>query len=363
MIVEFNDRHGSAAALAVAGGRFAPAEAGEPSDTIDLTAYWVLPGMVDAHAHLAADSIEGLLADAPEADPERMRANGRRQLSGGVLAALDKGFRSDTSLAYLDVDPAARPYVEMAGGMIATHGGYYDGYGLEVDGGELAAAVAAKAATAAGWVKIVGDWPRRGEGPRPNFTEEELADAVAIAHRAGVRVSVHTMAPHAPGYAVAAGVDSIEHGLFLTASDVEELGARGGAWVPTLAAVESLIEFLGAGSSGGKLLGDGVDNVRSLLPGALEAGVHLMCGTDLAIPHGGVAVEAAALVAAGLTAEEAVDAVSWNAHRYLRRHPPLTAGADADLVAFAGDPREDISALSSPMLAMRRGVILFDRLA
>ena len=105
---------------------------------------------------------------------------------------------------------------------------------------------------------------------------------------------------------MAAGVDSIEHGLFLTAEDVTALGARGGCWVPTVAAMEATRDELGPTSSGGRLFAQGLDNVRSLLPGALEQGVVVLAGTDLQVPHGQVAAEALRLHEYGLSPAEVV---------------------------------------------------------
>jgi imidazolonepropionase-like amidohydrolase len=345
--------------LGVAGGRFVEAS-GQTPDLIDLTDMTVLPGLVDAHAHFAANSIDELRAMPPTVDVDRMIALGRRKLEAGVLAALDKGFKSDASLAYLDVDPHRRPHVEMAGGMIASPGGYYEGYGMEVDDAGLESAVQARLATRASWVKLVADWPRKGEGPRPNFSEDALRTAVAAAHAQGRRVAVHTMAPDAPGMAVRAGVDSIEHGLFLTEEDLDDLGRRRGAWVPTIAAVENLVDFLGADSGGGRLLRQGLDRVRRLLPSAFETGALVLAGTDLSLPHGRLAAEAAALSRYGLGPERAVRAASWAGYEHLGVDP-LRAGAPADLVAYPVDPADNVDILARPTLVMRRGRVVVSR--
>lgn len=345
--------------LAIVAGRFEePTE--HATETIDLRAMTVLPGLVDAHAHFAANSIDELLAMPAEADLHRMVALGLRQLDAGVLAALDKGFKSDSSLAYLDVEPQLRPHLEMAGGMIAAPGGYYAGYGVEVDDDDLGAAVRARLASPASWVKLVGDWPRKGQGPQPNFSEAALARAVKITHAAGKRVAVHTMAPDAPSMAVRAGIDSIEHGLFLDGDDVELLGRRRGAWVPTIAAVEQLVTFLGPDSSGGRLLRRGLQQVRRLLPVAGEAGVLVLTGTDLTLEHGRIAEEAAALARYGLDPRRVVRAVSWSGYEHLGLEP-LRAGSSADLVAFPADPAAEVGVLAAPSFVMRRGRVVLAR--
>jgi imidazolonepropionase-like amidohydrolase len=344
--------------LAIRDGRFARPGPELPEETIDTTRWVALPGLADCHAHFAASSIEQLVALPAEADLTVMAANGRRKLAAGVLLAADKGFKSDDSLRYLDVAEEDRPDLDMAGGIIGTVGGYYEGFGVEPTNAELAAEVSRAAGTRASWVKLIGDWPRPGEGPLPNFSEEALGEAVAAAHQEGKRIAIHTMAPEAPGRAVRAGIDSIEHGLFLTDDDVRALGGRGGAWVPTIAAVEMLVEMLGADSGGGRLLREGLGRVRDLLPGAAARGVAVLAGTDLSVPHGRVALEAEKMVAYGMDPAAAVHAITTAAHDYLRRPEPLAPGASADVVCVPGDPREDITVLQRPTFVMRRGRVI-----
>jgi len=64
---------------------------------------------------------------------------------------------------------------------------------------------------------------------------DTLRQAVDAAHAAGARVAVHSNLPDSGLAAI--GADSIEHGTALGRSEIEALGARGGAWTPTLCAV------------------------------------------------------------------------------------------------------------------------------
>lgn len=155
--------------------------------------------------------------------------------------------------------------------------------------------------------------------------------------------------------AVRAGVDSIEHGLFLTGEDVAALGARGGAWVPTIAAMEATVRSLGVSSSGGRLLTKGLRNVAAVLGEAIDAGVAVLTGTDLALPHGQVAREAIRMVDYGLSAAQALHAATGAANDYLGFGAGFVPGNPADLVLFDGDPANDLGLLLSPVLVMRAG--------
>jgi imidazolonepropionase-like amidohydrolase len=158
---------------------------------------------------------------------------------------------------------------------------------------------------------------------------------------------------------VRAGVDSIEHGLFLTADDISLLGRRGGAWVPTIGNVLDVAAGLRPGSTGARMLGSGLENVARNLPLAHEAGVVVLAGTDLGLPHGEIATEAKLLHANGLSNRAAVSAASDSAYRYLKI-PALEAGASADLVLFKDNPFGNVGVLRQPLAGMRAGRIIFD---
>jgi imidazolonepropionase-like amidohydrolase len=328
-----------------------------PSDeTLDLRHLYALPGLGDGHLHLASRSIADWL-DAPDAvDMDAVRANAASQLHSGVLSALDKGDKDGSVLSVLDEPADSRPQLEMAGPIHRAPDGYYPEVGVEASGDQLATlAVPTRGAT---WFKVIGDWPRRGGGPLFRFTEADLASAVAAAHGSGRRVAIHTMAPETASLAVRAGVDSIEHGLFLTEGDLRELGGRGGYWVPTVVAMEEVAEYLGATSSGGALITRGLENLRQLVPEASMLGVRVLAGSDLSSTHGAIAREAMRLVDYGLSAQQALDAVSINVHDAIGKAHGFDVGDPADVVCVDGDPSADISALERIRLVIRLGRIV-----
>lgn len=329
----------------------------EPGDgaLLDLRRFWAVPGLADCHAHLAADSLATVDVGG---EIEAVKRRAFAQLDRGVFLVIDKGWRDDVVLRLLDEPPANRPHLEAAARIITGVHGYFSGFAVEVDDDALPGAVA-EANTKGGWVKLVGDWPQKGRGPVVNFSEEALFRACEIAHQAGARVAIHTMAPDTPGRAVRAGVDSIEHGLYLMATDLEELGRRGGAWVPTVANVENVMSGFGPGSTAARVLGDGLENLRTLLPLAAEAGVSVLAGTDLGLSHGEVATEAIRLNQYGLDGLAAVDAAGPAAYRYLGLSP-FTEGATADVVLFDHDPAIDVSVMASPVAGIRAGNVVFD---
>ena len=355
--IRFRDLQGGSHELAISGGKFV-----EPADGvaewIDLRHGSALHGLVDAHAHLTGGDVATLLDDTD--DPgAAIASHAREQLLGGVLLVADKGGRDNAGLGVLDLETDQRPEMRLAGAIARTEGGYYPDYGLVVDAeAPVADWIEAIIDPRASWVKLVGDWPRRGVGPVSNFTESQLRMIVEAAHARGKRVAIHAAAPGTPSMAVAAGVDSIEHGLFLTPEDLEILGSRGGAWVPTIAAMEGIRDMLGPGSSGGRLFEEGLANARELLPTAAACGVNVLAGTDLHLAHGHVAMEAQRLVEYGLNAEAALAALTYTGYAYFGDSRRFEVGAIADLVVVKGDPRDDISHVADPLFVMRAGRVV-----
>lgn len=313
---------------------------------------WALPGLSDSHAHLSGEQVTepGDIVGATR----RMR----EALDAGVTLLLDKGWGDMTTLeAIARVSPEERPEVEAAALILSVEGGYYAGFGRVIDPEEVAVAVEHEARRGEGWVKLVGDWPRKGVGPVANFDLDQLSEAVSVAEALGSRVAVHTMARDVPGIAVRAGVHSIEHGLFLTEDDLEVLGARKGIWVPTVLRVEETISQLGVASSGGRLLAEGLENIRSLLPTAIEAGVCVLAGTDLVGAPADVAAEVMKLFEYGLTTRQAVEAVGKAAFEATGRAVGFELGTAANAVLFPADPTEDLSVLRWPETTIRLGVV------
>jgi imidazolonepropionase-like amidohydrolase len=341
--------------LAVDGTRFSAP--GDVTREIDTSRWWALPGLADAHAHLTMQRPADIHGVPDDVSVANIPAMAWAQVDRGVLLILDKGGASDITLRSLDIPSALRPHVEAAGALIHPDGGYVSGFGAEVEPEDLVDHIRTRAQTRGGWVKVVGDWPRRGEGPRNNYPLDRLTEAVAVAHEAGARVAVHAMA-YSASDAVAAGVDSIEHGPFLSAEDLRVLGARGGAWVPTVVNMLDVLDFLGPDSSGGRLFVDGLARMRENLPLAEELGVTVLAGTDMAVPHGEVALEAMRLREYGLSNRAAADAASVAAYRYVGRPDGLQAGDPADVVFFEADPHDDVETLQRPKLVIRNGKVI-----
>lgn len=310
---------------------------------------WILPGLVDCHAHL------GMAAPGGTTPAERVRASARAHLDAGVLAVREPGGPDDSSA---ELGPwEGLPTVFSAGRFLAAPGGYIPGLAREVEPGGLAAAAGETAASGRPWVKIVADW-YGPSGIAQTFGEQELIAAVAAAHEHGARVAVHATLDATVLTCVNAEVDTIEHGTFVSAETVDVM--LGTAWVPTLLANDAMPAIVSQRGAPPAILDSvaaGIAKMPAMLRRARDAGVRILAGTDAGLgPHGMAAEEIWRLRFAGLEPEEALAAGSWDAREYLGLRG-IEDGAPADLVVYAEDPRDDLGRLRRPQVIVLAGQV------
>jgi imidazolonepropionase-like amidohydrolase len=313
---------------------------------------WVLPGLVDVHCHVG-------LAATGAVDAATAERQALADRDSGVLLIRDAGSPSDTR--WID-DRADLPRILRAGHHLALPKRYLRHYGRELASpDDLPGAVVEEAARGDGWVKVVGDWIDR-DGPgdlTPLWSDEVVTQAIAAAHAAGARVTVHTFATETLDVLLDAGVDCLEHATGASPQQVERIAAAGIPVTATLLQVDRFDEIAASATRYPVYAARMRDmyarrdqHVRDLF----DAGVPVLVGTDAGgtIGHGRLPDEAAALVRAGIPAADVVAAASWRTRAWLGA-PPLAEGAPADLVVYPADPREDIRVLAAPTAVVLRG--------
>jgi imidazolonepropionase-like amidohydrolase len=304
---------------------------------------WLLPGLVDAHTHPGAE------APGTAFDEDMLRADLREHAAAGVTLIRSPGLAGQPP-DWFGADPDL-PRAVHAGPWFAQDGQFFDGWGRRPSHAELPA-LAAEQASRTGWAKLIGDW-RGGDSPIP---ADVLAAVVTAVHAAGGRVAVHANYAETSKSAVAAGVDSIEHGMRLDPDLLPEMAAAGIALTPTLSVIEAAMAQASESDGG---FAAAVQAHRRLAVQAAEAGVTVLAGTD-SRPHGRVTDEISSLVAAGLRPHDALAAASWAARSYLG-WAGLEPGAPADAVIYDADPRGDLSQLASPVAVVLRGRLVYRR--
>jgi imidazolonepropionase-like amidohydrolase len=342
--------------LYLAGGRITLEPVAAAETVVD--GGW-LPGLVDVHAHPGAE-----LPGDP-LDEALLRRHGAEHRDAGVTLLRVPGAAARLP-AWFGQD-AELPRVQAAGPWLAAAGRFFAGWGRQVELAALPDAAVEEATASGGWCKLIVDWSI-GQGAErryePSLPPEVLAEAVRRVHAMGGHVAVHTQHAEGGAAAVAAGADSVEHGMHLATDLLDAMARQGTALVPTMMAFADTPERLAAAPPPEPIrswIASGWARHPGLVAAAHEAGVTVLAGTDSLggeeSPHGRVADEIRWLARAGLPAEAALGAGSWTARRWLGL-PGLEEGAPADVVAYPTDPRQDLAVLDHPARIVLRGRIV-----
>lgn len=331
--------HGEPVDLVADGDRWTT----DPVPNTELVAQgWLVPGLVDAHTH------PGAAAPGDPLDHDLLREHLHQHVDAGVTAIRSPGLAADPP-AWFGTDPDV-PRAWHAGPWLAQAGQFFDGWGRRPAHADLPS-VAAEQARRTGWAKIIGDWSV-GDDVIP---VDVLAAVVTAVHEAGGRVAVHSQ--HAAGCAaaVAAGVDSLEHGMGLDPALLNDMAAQGTWFTPTLSTFQKSLPSVRKreDSPRKRWYVNGTTAHPGLVAAAAEAGVRVLAGTD-SLPHGRIVDEVRALADAGMRPHDALAAASWSARTYLGL-PGLEPGAPADAVVYAADPRTDLGQLAEPVAVILRG--------
>jgi imidazolonepropionase-like amidohydrolase len=346
-----------------------------PPGAIDVGGRTLLPGLIDAHAHVSSDTLRSPGFGPPpplHGELPRPRALGyfilaksaRAMLDAGVTTVRDVGSYDDEGIALREavrLGIVEGPRILCCGRIIsatAPGGAIFKTMYREADGpDDMRRAVREQLRRGADFIKLMATGARSvvAEDPEPaQMTAAECRAIVDEAHRLGVRVAAHAEGLAGTRMAVEEGVDTIEHGLSLhrEPSLLEAMAQRGIVLVPTLSTFHDLADRF-TGDFAPALVEQAKrqkDEAYSTLVAARDAGVTLAMGHDSG-PPGDNAIELVRMVEGGLTPIEGIVAATRGSATALGRDEELgtvTAGAVADLLVVDGDPLADIRVLNDP---------------
>jgi imidazolonepropionase-like amidohydrolase len=337
-------------------GLIAPNTDGE---AIDISGCTVMPGLIEAHAHLCFNAQANWRpvfdADTPGSMLLRMAGNGQRMLAAGITTVRDLGAPTELAIELRDSIKELRiagPSLLVSGAPVTTTGGHCYFMGGEADGIEgMRRAIRERSKAGVDWIKAMatgGNMTPRTNTFAPQYTVEELQAGIEDAHRLGLRLTAHAHGIEGVRVAVAAGVDMIEHcscttpnGIVRDDALIGEIAKRGIIVSPTVS-----VGYRRWADDGRKAAR--ADVMRAML----DAGCKVVMSTDCGIP--GVPHEAlgdALDVLHEMTGRAPAELLQLATSRSadllgLDDRGRIEPGLRADLLVVEGDPTQDLGALN-----------------
>ncbi|MFL6549033.1 MAG: amidohydrolase family protein [Povalibacter sp.] len=368
------------------GSGTAPANA----KVIDLGDATLLPGFIDAHVHmtdeLQSNYFRGFYQSMLRFPVEQSLYAARyakRTLDAGFTTVRNVGASDFIDIGLrnaIDADVTPGPHMLTAGHAIGSTGGHCDNSPFPperikpsgpIEGvcngpEECRAAVRYQMKWGADVIKICASGGVLSESDPvdvPQLTTEELKAIVSEAHTWNRKVAAHSHGDKAARMAVEAGVDSIEHGSFLTDETLQLMKTRGTYLVPTRLAVywvnKQVDTFPPAIAEKARAA---YAAHEKMLRSALRIGVPIAFGTDTGVsPHGMNAKEFALLVEVGMQPAAALMAGTRESAKLLgvdAQVGTLEPGKLADIVAVPGNVLENIAATEKPVFVMKHGQVV-----
>ena len=368
---------------AIAGIAATSATPKNPQDReIDLRGMTVLPGLIDVHTHLTMetnfDPYHELSTSIAKSALIGAR-NAKVTLEAGFTSVRNvgaEGFADVDLRDAINADLIVGPHMQVSGPALGITGGHCDEnllpFEYHLQGGGVADGVEAVQHKVREVIKYGADLIKicatggvlsKGDDPQASqYTLEELKPIVADAHRLGRRVAAHAHGAQGILWATQAGVDSIEHGSYMTDEDIAAMKSHGTYFVPTA----YLIDWIQVNGHLPPIYHQKMMDVsaveKATAKKAIAAHVKIALGTDAAVyPHGLNAHEFAVYVEQfGMTPLAAIQSGTLNAADLMGwsdKVGSLEKGKWADIIAVKGDPLHDINVLQHVSFVMKAGVV------
>lgn len=218
-------------------------------EKIDLNDYTILPGLIDSHVHLALDGIDFKKVtdewNSISKTKERVNKELKNTLKNGVVAVRDGGDRAQISFIakqMVEEKEALGPDIVTTNYALSKkeYYGSFLGPGIESKD-EIKAEVTKLHQSNIDQLKVLASgivsFSEYGKVGAVQFSIDELKHIVNLAHEYDLQVMAHASSEEAVQTCIQAGVDTLEHGYFLSEDSLKELAAKEIPWIPTVVPV------------------------------------------------------------------------------------------------------------------------------
>ncbi len=341
---------------------------GTAAATYDLKGMTLLPGLIDAHAHLSwYFNRQGRLhqrgdGDTPVESMLSMEANAYATLMAGVTTIQSPGDPEDKDL---------RDWIAsggVPGPRILTSLSPFSSTRPTPD--TLRALVRQRKEQGADVIKIFASASIR-EGGAQTLSDEQLAAICGEANAQGMRTMVHAHSSESIKASVLAGCKQIEHGVFANDEVLKLMADRGVYFDPQVCLVfrnylDNRAKYEGIGNYnevGFASMEKAIPIATAMFKRALATpGLKVIFGTDaVAGAHGRNAEELVCRVQAGgqspMAALTSATSLTAESMRLGNEIGTIAPGYQADIIAVEGDPSKDITALRRVMFVMKGGKV------
>lgn len=339
---------------------------------LDARDKWALPGLINMHEHLMMREVHGFPWDVTEKSLTELTVIAAKNAVGalrrGWTTVRDMGARQRIALELRDL--VARgdmpgPRMIVCGSPIAVTGGHGFQISVEADGPEACRRAAREQLKAgADFLKVMAShdpYPMPGDQQtRPEMALEECKAVFDEARRWGKKTACHVMGGVAIENVLDAGVDIIDHGIYLDEGQAERMAATGVVFCPTLSAYgrQSMNPIYERGEAWVKAHEVLVAPLLASFEWAVKAGVTIVNGTDTT---GWYAEEVDMMRAAGVSPMDSLLACTRNAAGALGLEAEVGTvepGKAADLVLLDHDPLNDPYALDTVYRVVKDGAVI-----
>lgn len=342
---------------------------GTDYERLDGSGKWVLPGLIDAHFHAYATSMDGLESELGPLSYTAINATRRlsRTLARGFTTVRDVAGGDIGLSRAIDAELFPSPRYFFTGRALSQTGGHGDprsrhvdvcfthGHMLEiVDGADaLRVAVRERIRTGAHAIKIMtsgGVFSLTDPIRIPQYSPEEIRSVTSEAARVGSYVAAHAYSSEAVIHSVENGVRSIEHGNLIDSATAELMATHGAFLVPTLAAYDSMDRRgaeIGLNEISLQKNTEVLSHGKEAIQFALAAGVPVGFGTDLMGDLEDDQLAGIRLQVEAAGAPETIRSMTEVNAELLRdpRAGRLTPGAHGDALVLSADPLAEPAAL------------------